>query len=218
MRLRTVLALVGAALLAAPAAASAHIQVNPKVVAPNDAVKFTVLVPGERSDQTVKVDLKLPSGLLPFSYEDTPGWTRQLVKASNGGVDRIVWSGRLPRDGFAEFSFLAGTPEQPGELQFKALQTYSGGTVVRWIGAPSSDNPAPVVKVEKGAAAQNAGGESSTTVGTAAPVVTAAPVKAADGPSTTLPIILSAAALIVALLPTWLRYRPGARRRARQST
>ena len=33
------------------------------------------------------------------------------------------------------------------ELTFKALQTYSDGDVVRWIGAPDSEQPAPQVKV-----------------------------------------------------------------------
>jgi uncharacterized protein len=32
-------------------------------------------------------------------------------------------------------------------LTFKALQTYSNGSVVRWIGAPDADEPAPQVKL-----------------------------------------------------------------------
>jgi uncharacterized protein DUF1775 len=39
----------------------------------------------------------------------------------------------------------------PGEagdsLTFKALQTYENGEVVRWIGAPDSEEPAPQVAV-----------------------------------------------------------------------
>ena len=128
-------------------------------MAPDDPVKFTVTVPGESDAETTKVELKMPSNLLPFSYADPPGWKRKLVMASNGAVDRVVWTGRIPHDGFVEFSFLAGTPEKPGELQFKALQTYSDGKIVRWIGDPESEQPAPVVKVEEGAPRQNAGGE-----------------------------------------------------------
>ena len=153
------LGLALALLLVAPAAAQAHIQVTPTVVAPDDPVKFTVLVPGEKTAQTTRVALKMPAGLLPFSYEDPPGWKRTLVKASNGGVDQVVWTGRLAADGFVEFSFLAGTPEKPGSLTWKALQTYSDGSVVRWIGAPDSEQPAPVTQVVGGAPKQNAGGE-----------------------------------------------------------
>jgi uncharacterized protein len=38
-------------------------------------------------------------------------------------------------------------PEKPSTLTFKALQTYSNGEVVRWIGPPDADEPAPQVKL-----------------------------------------------------------------------
>jgi uncharacterized protein YcnI len=136
-------------------------------------VKFTVTVPGESDAETTKVELKMPANLLPFSYAETPGWKRKLVMATNGAVDRVVWTGRMPHDGFVEFSFLAGTPDTAGELQFKALQTYSDGKVVRWIGAPDAEQPAPVVKVQEGAPRQNAGGEGAD--GAPAAPATAAP-------------------------------------------
>jgi uncharacterized protein YcnI len=215
--------LVAVALLAAgafPAAAQAHIQVTPSTVAPGDAAKFTVLVPGERDSETVKVELQMPSGLLPFSYEDPAGWKRSLVKASNGSVERVVWTGRAPSDGFTEFSFLAGTPEKPGELQFKALQTYADGTVVRWIGAPDSENPAAVVKVDASAAKQNAGGEGeaaggapAATAAAAAPAATVASSSSDDGGSNTLALILGAAGLVLGLIAliVALRRKPGLR-------
>ncbi len=208
--IRKLLAVALVAAGAFPAAAQAHIQVTPSTVAPGDAAQFTVLVPGERDSETVKVELQMPSGLLPFSYEDPAGWKRELVKASNGSVERVVWTGRAPSDGFTEFAFLAGTPDTPGELQFKALQTYADGTVVRWIGAPDSENPAAVVKVDAGAPQQNAGGEGA---GDAAPAATATatavdPIatevtltgKDDGGSSDTLAIILGAAGLVLGLI------------------
>ena len=151
------------------ATASAHVQVSPTLAAPNDAVEFTVLVPGERAPhRTTKVVLKVPAGVLPYSFEATPGWRRQLFEAKNGAVDRIAWSGRLAPDGFAEFSFLAATPGKPGELDWKALQVYEDGEVVRWIGPPGSEEPAPVTEVRAGAPLQNAGGEGASGTATAA--------------------------------------------------
>jgi uncharacterized protein YcnI len=207
--------LAAVALLAAgafPAAAQAHIQVTPSTVAPGDAAKFTVLVPGERDSETVKVELQMPSGLLPFSYEDPGNWKRSLVKASNGSVERVVWTGRAPSDGFTEFSLLAGTPEKPGELRFKALQTYADGTVVRWIGAPDSENPAAVVKVDASAAKQNAGGEGEAAGGAPAPAV-AASSNDGGGGSDTLAIVLGAAGLVLGLIAliVALRRKPSPR-------
>ena len=40
---------------------------------------------------------------------------------------------------------------EPGsEVTFKALQTYQGGEVVRWIGPPDADEPAPTVTLTAG--------------------------------------------------------------------
>lgn len=145
------------------ATAAAHIQVSPTVAAPEDAVRFTVLVPGERSDATTtRVALRVPAGVLPYSYGQTPGWQRKLVLAKDQSVAQIVWTGRMASDEFAEFSFLASTPSQPGVLSWKALQFYSDGDVVRWIGAPGSEEPAPETRIEAGAPLQNAGGEGNS--------------------------------------------------------
>lgn len=149
------------ALLACSAtAAGAHVQVAPTEAAPNDAVKFTVLVPGERSPHwTKQVVLKVPPEVLPYSFGATPGWSRRLVLARDHSVDRIVWDGRLAPDGFVEFSFLAATPGRSGVLAWKALQFYDDGDVVRWIGSPESEEPAPRTTIKAGLPLQNAGGE-----------------------------------------------------------
>jgi uncharacterized protein YcnI len=142
-------------------AAEAHIQMSPSVVAPLDAVKFTMIVPGESTARTTRVELQLPPDVLPFAWQDPPGWKRKIVAGAPGSLGNVIWTGRLAPDGFAEFSFLAGTPEQPGELSWKAIQTYSDGTEVRWIGPPDSEEPAAVTVVDADAPRQNAGGENA---------------------------------------------------------
>jgi uncharacterized protein YcnI len=160
---RALVAAVAAALfLGGGTAAYAHIQVLPTVVAPLDAVKFTMIVPGESAAQTTRVELQLPPNLLPFAWEDVPGWKREIVPGDDPlSLGNVVWTGKLATDGFVEFSFLAGTPEEPGELSWKAIQTYSDGTEVRWVGPPGSEEPAAVTIVDADAPLQNAGGESS---------------------------------------------------------
>jgi uncharacterized protein YcnI len=161
--LRLLAAAAAAALfLGGGTAAYAHVQVLPTVVAPLDAVKFSVIVPGESQSRTVKVELQLPPDLLPFAWEETPGWTREIVPGDDPlSLGNVVWTGDLPVDGFVEFSFLAGTPAEPGELSWKAIQTYDDGSEVRWVGPPGSEEPAAVTVVDANAPKQNAGGESS---------------------------------------------------------
>ena len=179
----------------AAASASAHIQVSPTLAAPDDAVKFTVLVPGERAPhRTDEVVLKIPAGVLPYSFGSTPGWRRTTRLGGNGAVGTITWKGLAEPDGFVEFSFLAATPPKPGEVAWKALQRYDDGTVVRWIGGPDAEDPAAVTEIRAGAPVRNAGGESPA--GAAAATATA--TEGDGGGGSGLSLWLSIAALVLA--------------------
>jgi uncharacterized protein YcnI len=203
------LAVLASAVLAAPA--SAHVQVTPAEAAPGDPVRFEVLIPGETEAHTTEVALQVPEGVLPFSFEDQPGWKRTLEQADDGSVGVIRWRGRLASDGFVRFSFLAATPEQEGELVWKAVQQYDDGEEAAWIGPPESDNPAPVTRVSASAARQNAGGEGAEAPAEGAeepaPAATPAAAPSDDGSTSgtlgllfgTAGLLLGGAALVVAL-------------------
>jgi uncharacterized protein len=206
MRRRTLGAAVAVAFLAVATDASAHVTVNPKQ-APAEA--FTVLavrVPNERdSASTVKVEVQMPPGVVGVSYEPTPGWSTKVVKARldqpvqtpdgpiTEAVSTVTWTGdgsdagKIGPGQFRDFPISLQIPGRPGDvLTFKALQTYSNGEVVRWIGSPSSDEPAPTVTVT-----------ATTSQASAAP--SAPPPAAADaddGSSDTLAVV----ALIVGAL------------------
>lgn len=161
-RLSAGLATLAALLAGGAATAAAHVHVAPPVVAPGDAVRFQVEVPGERPDAgTTKVVLQVPLGVTPRGYGETPGWSRRIVRAEDGSVSRIVWTGRAAPEGVTEFSFLAATPTRPGTIAWKALQHYSDGSVVRWIGAPDSEYPAAETEVVAGQKPRDAGGGQS---------------------------------------------------------
>jgi uncharacterized protein YcnI len=190
------------AVLALPAAAQAHVTLQPtSVPAGGDDTLLSVRVPNERDDaSTVKVDLQLPEGFASASVQPVAGWTFKITKAKlakpvqtddgeiTEGVSRITWTGgKIPPGGFQDFPLSVVVPGKAGDtLTFKALQTYSNGEVVRWIGAKDSDNPAPSVAVASGDEAAPA-----------APAATATPAPASkDSNSNGLAI----AALIVGAL------------------
>jgi len=217
--IRRALLLSAAVVLGAAPAASAHVQVRPALVAPGDPVLFEVIVPNERDAHTTEVTLQVPKDLIPFSFAEPEGWTRENKEGADGSLETITWKGELAEDGFARFSFLASTPEQEGELSWKAIQTYDDGSVSRWIGAADSENPAAVTKVSADAPRQNAGGEgaedASTGSATATPAggtTDAAPAAATvdDDSDSPLPLILSivAVALAAAAVLLQLRRRP----------
>lgn len=189
--------------LGAPAA-FAHVQVQPALVAPGDSVIFTVVVPNERDVATVEVELQIPEGVIPFAFEETPGWKRSERLAADQSLDVVAWTGSLPPGGFVRFSFLAGTPDEPGEITWPTVQTYADGVKVRWIGPPDSEEPAAVTVVSADAARQNAGGEgggASQPEGPPPTTEAAGPAAApAEPDSDTSTSWLAVAALIVAVL------------------
>ena len=203
-----------AAVLLAPAFASAHVQVRPALAAPGDPVLFQVIVPNEKDAHTVEVTLQVPKDVLPFSFEEPAGWTRENKEGPDGSLETITWKGELAEDGFARFSFLASTPEQEGEIVWKSIQTYDDGSTSRWIGGPDADNPAAVTTISADAPRENAGGESGeaedgaaatpAAVATADAEPAAATVEDSDSP---LPIILSVVALALAAAALLLQLR-----------
>jgi uncharacterized protein YcnI len=157
-----VAALAGA--LALPAAAAAHVTLQPAEAPAGGFARLDVRVPNEDpSKATTKVEVQMPPGFAEASYEPVPGWrvavaTRKLatpVKTDEGDtlteeVARITFTATGKGIGpgqFQDFGLSVGLPKRPAgtKLTFKALQTYQGGRVVRWIGAPGSDQPAPQV-------------------------------------------------------------------------
>jgi len=205
--------LLGAVLAVALAAlAHAHVQISPTDAAPGDPVQFELLVPGESEAHTTEVALQVPRGVLPFSFEDQPGWRRTVEHAKDGSIATVRWRGRLASDGFVRFAFLASTPEQEGDLVWKAVQRYDDGEEAAWIGPPDSDNPAAVTKVSATAARQNAGGEGAAAAG-AEPAASRPAADADDGDGGgALGIVLGAAGLVLgaAALAVALRRRPRA--------
>jgi uncharacterized protein YcnI len=178
MRIRTTISATAvAAALALPAAAQAHVTLNPGSVPAGSYQVLSVRVPNEDDKAaTTKVRLQFPSGFASASYEAQAGWKAKVtmrklarpLQTANGPVARevaaITWTGsrrglgRIAPGQFRDFRISVKVPGKAGDtLTFKALQTYSNGTVVRWAGAPSADKPAPTVAVTAPASAHGHG-------------------------------------------------------------
>jgi uncharacterized protein YcnI len=183
-RNRKVAVATAIATLAIPAAAQAHVTLQPNQAPAGAFTVLDVRVPTERDNaSTSKVDVQFPAGFAAASYQAVPGWKVRVIKKKlatpvqtddgpiTEGVSRMVWtrtsrSGGIKPGQFQDFPISVQIPGKAGDkLTFKALQTYSNGEVVRWIGAAGSDTPAPQVTVTaaaKAAAASSHGGAAGT--------------------------------------------------------
>lgn len=150
-----------AVLLLAPTAL-AHVTVNPRDATAGSFSRFAIRVPTERPAATTSVSMQLPEGLFFVSFQPKEGWTREVKMETldppvelfgtsyTERVAEVTWSGgEIGAGEFDEFGMSARIPEaEPGTaLAFPAVQTYSTGEVVRWIGEPDSETPAPTVTV-----------------------------------------------------------------------
>lgn len=177
--LRTTL-LAGAATAVAvfgfAAAAGAHVEVSPDEATAGGVARLSFQVPTESdtlSTTKVQVFLDTTHPIAQVLAEPVTGWTITVattklatpIKTDDGdtvtdAVSQVTWMANSPASAikpgqFQDFALsLATLPDNVDQLTFKTLQTYSDGSVVRWIdptppGGPEPDHPAPVLKLVK---------------------------------------------------------------------
>jgi uncharacterized protein YcnI len=208
----------GALTLALAAPASAHVTVNPNTASQGGYSKVTFRVPNETTDAdttTLEVDLPMDTPVASVSLKPVNGWTAVAEKSKlatpikahdteiTEAVSTITWTaqpGAAIKPGqFQEFDVSLGPLPAASQMVFKALQTYSDGTVVRWIDEPATDGteperPAPVLKLTPAAA----NGTAAVAAGSA---VAAAAVSSDDtGNSGDTGIALGTAGIVLGLL------------------
>ncbi|SCL22937.1 Domain of unkown function [Micromonospora rhizosphaerae] len=204
-----------ALVLAAPAIA--HVQVkadNPQAGARDVTITFT----GEA--ESPRAGIKSERVVLP------PGIGPQDVRLAKAPTD---WKLSLIPDGFTVAGpalkvgqdavwavTVAQLPSNATELPFKTLETYSDGTVARWIeipetGKPEPANPAPVLKLKPPAAVPTGASPTPTsaasTPGSPAPSATHRPTSGNAIGSNVLWILLIVVVVALAAIVASVRWR-----------
>ncbi len=205
--------------------AGAHVTVSPSSLAQgtDDAI-LTFRVPNESATAAVtglKIQFPLSHPIVLLNPESGSGWQVNLVKTAlpkpvttddgtfTSTVSEIDWSGSTIAVGqFGEFNVLAqGIPTGTSELVFKAIQTYSDGTVVSWIEVPNKavpdpEHPAPIIFLTAPAGAKSGGSAASSTT-TPAATATASNSSGTNAESVAA-LILAGFAVLLGLLAVWL--------------
>jgi uncharacterized protein YcnI len=152
-------ALAAAFLALFATAALAHVTVQPSEALAGGFQTFVVQVPNETEDAaTTKIEVQFPPVFASVRFQPKPGWNVDIETVEfdepaeafgeeiTEGVGTVTISGGEIAPGeFDTFPFSVG-PLPEGELEFKAIQTYDDGEVVRWVGPPDADAPAARVQ------------------------------------------------------------------------
>lgn len=196
-KIMSIMLMMFALFLIVPVVAGAHVTVQPDVSTTNAYEKYTVRVPVEKEINTTEIKLEVPKDVDLVSVLPMTGWDYQLEKNEKDKITAVVWkanNGGIKSGEFVEFSFIGANPSKPGEVSWKALQTYQDGSVVEWVGPAGSDEPASITKIQEGDSvkphAESSHSEHKDSNKTEA-----------DNTSTNwLPIVLSVIAILLALI------------------
>lgn len=166
--------IAGALAVAAPA--SAHVTVNPSEVSQGGYARVDFRAPTESdTESTTQLEVHFPEDapVPSASTAPLPGWSvevtyRTLDEPIEGGhgesitevVETITWTAEnedaeIQPGQFGEFGVSMGPMPEVDEMYFRALQTYSDESVVRWIELPAEDgeepeSPAPALRLTAG--------------------------------------------------------------------
>lgn len=164
--------LVAGLMIATPA--FAHVGVETDNARPQAEAKLEIHVPNEsESADTTKVEVRLPEGFTFVRARPQGGWGISL----EGDVVTIAGGTITPGDE-RDFTLVVRNAAEAGEYAFPAIQTYSDGERVRWIGEEGSDKPAPVLTVE-GEPVQPAPAGTEAAIETTSPAAAPTPTHAA---------------------------------------
>jgi uncharacterized protein YcnI len=179
--------------VALPLSASAHVTVAPTTATAGSYTVINLKVPNESATaRTHKVELELPTDT-PFvevSYVPVAGWTTELVHeilskpVTVGGatiteaVTKVIWTAtsaasEIQAGQLQMFPLAVGPVPNTTSIVMPALQTYTDGTVVKWVETTkNAEHPAPVLTVTSATATGTTGAPGSTaTVESASDVV-----------------------------------------------
>ena len=239
MKARNLAGLLAAAALLAPASAQAHISLHPNTIPAGAFATLDVRVPGEQEGAYIKrVDVLFPAGFTGVDYENVPGWRAHVIEAKlatplkedgetiDTDVSQIIWIwtgplGKVNNGQFIDFPLSLAIPANTSgkALEFRTVQTYSNGQVVRWIDRSlTAEHPSPRINVTaKGGVIEDVAGDeagpAANQTGSAqtAPVANTAVVKSTSGASKGLGIlalVLGALGLLVGLIALFSTRRP----------
>jgi uncharacterized protein YcnI len=182
MRAMTTAGAIAIAVVGFAAAAQAHVTVNPNTASPGTVARIDFRVPTESDTaSTTKLAVFLPTEqpLASVLVMPVPGWTAALtttnlvkpVTTDDGdevtkAISEITWTADSPATAikpgeFLEFPVSLGPLPAAATMSFKAVQTYSDGSVVEWTeptvaGRAEPEHPAPVLHIAAPVAAATA--------------------------------------------------------------
>ncbi|MGO1798654.1 MAG: YcnI family protein [Microbacterium gubbeenense] len=213
-----VAALAAGLVLAAPAAAQAHVGVSPDSVTPEGSAVLTFsFTHGCEDSPTTALRVTMPEGLTSVSPTIDATWDVAVERADNGLVSAVTYTASepIPHDLRGEVTMAVSLGEDaPESLAFPVEQQCETG-VNEWVEIAEEgqdphdlDSPAPVVTV---ADAADAGTDAGHGDHDAAESVAPSAEEAASDPAPVIGIALGSAGLLAGIVALVIAIRASRR-------
>jgi uncharacterized protein len=200
----TIAGVVASAVIAAPASAHVHVEVEGEAIAGQPA-QLVFEVPNERDEAaTVSIEVQMPqeADLTDVAPAEVEGWAISVTTRDGDIVDTIRWDATGPGlvgEESAALPVAVGPLPAVESLTFPTIQTYDDGEIVRWIepapaGEPEPELPVPTLAITAAAPAD-------TTAPTAPPATDAPTPTETAATSATEPATPSTEILVIATAP-----------------
>lgn len=216
----------------AAATADAHVTVNSPGAVQGGYAVLTFRVPTESdtaSTTALKVQLPGDHPLASVSVQPHPGWSftatktklNPPIKTDDGEVSEAVnvidWKAdsaatAIKPGEFDQFLVSVGPLPDVDSVTFKAIQTYSDGTVVSWIEVPAPgstaepEHPVPTLQLAPAGASDPAGNQSSPDAGPAVAGSQTAERDTASSGAATTGIVLGAVGVLLGVAAVALTF------------
>jgi uncharacterized protein YcnI len=182
--------------------ASAHVTVGPKETSQGKYEMFTVKVPSEKEDVlTTKIEVQIPEEVNITRFEPKAGWTYEIQKDDTSKITSVTWTTEgegLSATEFGQFNMNGKVGDKATEIIWKAIQTYSDGSVVEWVEAEEANYPASITVVNPADASAHGHGKQTTDKDDLSEEKATVEVKETSTSNT--PLYLSIAALVAGLI------------------
>jgi len=213
-------ALAAGLVLAAPAAAQAHVGVSPDAVTPEGSAVLTFsFTHGCEDSPTTAMRIAMPDGLTSVSPTVDGMWDAAVERAENGLVSAVTYTAKtpVPHDLRGAVTMAVSLGEDAADSLAFPVEQQCGAEVNEWVEIAEDgqdphdlESPAPVVSV----AEQSGDGSAAASHADAADTTTTSASDASADVASTTGIVLGSAGLLAGVVALVIAVR-ASRRSAR---
>ena len=146
MKTRAICTAVALGALLVPAAALAHVSIQPRQSTQGATERYLVRIPTEGKVATVAAEMDVPEGVIIETLQAPVGWTHEITRRDDR-IAAVVWKADVKPGEYIEVGFVARNPRNGSRIVWTLRQRFADGTVTDWTMGPSGPRPTAITQL-----------------------------------------------------------------------